>query len=293
MNAKHLRSLAIILFICMLAGLLAWAGSDGGGMHEVMERQVPVIVVCAVLAFAIQWLAFVPAFIFQTEHFYDLVGSITYLSVLAIAAYLGEGEGIRSTIIMTLIAIWALRLGSFLFVRISKDGADSRFEQIKPNFLRFLTAWTLQGLWVFVTISCALAALTANKAVPLGLTGILGILLWVSGFCIECVADHQKRVFRRENKGQGAFIRTGLWAYSRHPNYLGEILLWIGIAVLALPALSGWQYATLISPVFVILLLTKVSGIPLLEASADKRWQGEPDYEHYKSSTPVLVPRLF
>lgn len=185
-----------------------------------------------------------------------------------------------------------MRLGSFLFIRVRKDGSDSRFDEIKPNPWRFLVAWTIQGLWVSMTCAAALAAMTSATQTPFGWVGFAGLVIWVLGFAIEAIADHQKRVFRAAQTGKQGFIHSGLWAYSRHPNYFGEIVLWIGISLIALPALSGWQYATMFSPIFVILLLTKVSGLPMLEASADKRWKGNSAYEQYKAQTPVLVPRF-
>ena len=111
------------------------------------------------------------------------------------------------------------------------------------------------------------------------------------GLCIQ--SARQKRRFRADPANKGQFIHTGLWARSRHPNYFGEIVLWIGIAIITLPVLRGWHWVTLISPVFVTLLLTRVSGIPLLEKRADERWGGQEDYETYKVRTPVLIPRLW
>ena len=94
---------------------------------------------------------------------------------------------------------------------------------------------------------------------------------------------------RSDPSNKDKFINTGLWAWSRHPNYFGEIVLWIGVAVIALPVMKGWQFLTLISPVFVYLLLTKISGIPLLENKSDEKWGGQEDYEKYKADTPVLM----
>jgi steroid 5-alpha reductase family enzyme len=185
-------------------------------------------------------------------------------------------------------------LGSFLFVRILQDGGDGRFDDIKPRFARFLATWTLQGLWVFLTLCAALAAITSRYAVPVGWIAALGAAVWICGFAMEVIADRQKREFRKNRaatEGGAEFITTGLWAWSRHPNYFGEIVLWIGIAIIAAPALNGWQWVTMISPVFVTLLLTKVSGVPLLEARADAKWAGDADYEAYKRNTPVLIPR--
>jgi steroid 5-alpha reductase family enzyme len=117
--------------------------------------------------------------------------------------------------------------------------------------------------------------------------------VWVIGFTIEVAADVQKSRFNSDPTNKGRFVRDGLWSRSRHPNYFGEIVLWIGVAIIALPILQGWQWVALLSPIFVTLLLTRVTGIPLLEMKADKKWGGQPDYEAYKQATPVLIPRLF
>jgi len=190
-----------------------------------------------------------------------------------------------------MVLIWALRLATFLFMRISRDGKDSRFDNIKNRPLRFFMAWTIQGLWVLLTAAAALAVITGGVREPLGAIGVAGIALWLTGVLIEIVADRQKSQFKDNKDNAGKFISVGLWAWSRHPNYFGEIVLWTGMAILALPVLQGWQYVTLISPVFVIFLLTRVSGIPLLEEKADQRWGGQDDYETYKQKTPVLILR--
>jgi steroid 5-alpha reductase family enzyme len=273
--------------VYLLAIAMAWAGSQGG----TAAAGFPVFAWCALLAFALQWLAYIPAYLRQTERFYDLTGSITYVSGTLLAVALSGAMDDRSLLLAGFILVWAARLGSFLFKRISEDGSDSRFDKIKPDPLRFFVTWSLQGLWVLITAGCAWAAIT-SAPVPLSAVDGLGIALWLCGFAIEVIADRQKRRFRAE-AGPEAFIQSGLWARSRHPNYFGEIMLWFGIALLALPALQGWQLATLVSPLFVYLLLTRVSGIPLLEKKADRKWGGRDDYEAYKASTPLLVPRLF
>jgi steroid 5-alpha reductase family enzyme len=173
---------------------------------------------------------------------------------------------------------------------VLRAGKDDRFREIKRSFLRFLSAWTLQGLWISFTLAAALAAVTATQTVPLGPVAWVGLAVWSIGLAIEAVADDQKRRFRADPSNRGGFIRTGLWAWSRHPNYFGEIVLWAGVAIVAAPALRGWQWVAMISPLFVALLLTRISGIPILERRADERWGGRPDYETYKKRTPVLVP---
>lgn len=279
------RSLIGIAIALALAALLAIAGSQ----HGLEVGVLPAFTVVAVIAFAVQWLAFVPAYLSQSERYYDLTGSLTYLSVTAFALAI-KGDA-RSVLLATLIGVWALRLGSFLFLRIRDAGSDRRFDRIKPFFLRFLMTWTLQGLWVLFTAGAALAAMTSTQAVALGPVAAAGTVLWLAGFAFEVVADRQKRAFRRDPANRDRFIHHGLWAWSRHPNYFGEILLWFGTAVIAAPALEGWQYATLISPLFVYLLLTRVSGVPLLERQALQRWGDEPAYRAYREATPVLFPR--
>jgi steroid 5-alpha reductase family enzyme len=188
-----------------------------------------------------------------------------------------------------MVVVWAVRLGSFLFRRVRKDGGDGRFDQIKLNPLRFFMTWTIQGLWVLFTAAAALAVITSEERVELGVVAFVGIAVWVLGFAVEVVADRQKSAFRADPANRGKFIATGLWAWSRHPNYFGEITLWLGIAIVALPLLEGWRWVMLISPVFVWALITRVSGVPMLERRADEKWGGDEDYEAYKASTPVLM----
>jgi steroid 5-alpha reductase family enzyme len=236
-----------------------------------------------------QWLAFIPAAIAQTERYYDLTGSLTYVSLAVLA--MGVKGDPRSLLLGAMVTLWAVRLGSFLFARISAAGKDRRFDRIKTQPMAFFLTWNLQGLWVVMTSAAALAAMTSIAQVPLSLLALLGTTLWVIGFVIETVADRQKQRFRLDPLNDHAFITTGLWAWSRHPNYLGEILLWTGVAIVALPALDGWQHVALISPLFVYWLLTRISGIPLLEAQAEKRWGETAAYRDYVAQTPLLWPR--
>ncbi len=267
------------------AALVAWAGGQDGAVLA----GASVMTLCAVLAFAIQWVAFVPAYLRRTERFYDLVGSLTYLTVVSVAIIATRPNDTRSIVLAILIGLWALRLGTFLFRRIRTDGSDGRFDEIKTSASRFLVAWTLQGLWVFLTLCAALAAITQTAPSSWGILDSAGLAIWVVGFAIEVIADRQKSAFRRDHSGR--YIDTGLWAWSRHPNYFGEIVLWVGIAVMASSTLHGWQWITLVSPLFVMLLLTRISGIPLLEKRADERWGDHEAYQAYKARTPVLIPR--
>ena len=287
MNKTERRAILAIPMILIFAAVISWAGSQGG----FVVFGIPILFICVAIAFIIQWLAFIPAYIQQTEKFYDLVGSITYLSVTWIAVLLSPVVDSRSGLLVAIVSIWAIRLGTFLFRRVRAAGEDRRFREVKTSFVRFLIYWTVQGLWVSLTLAAALAAITSMTRRDLGIYAFFGFLLWVVGFSIEVIADRQKSKYRADLHNADKFINTGLWSWSRHPNYFGEILLWIGVAIIAIPVLSGWQWLTLISPIFVTILLTRVSGIPILEKLADEKWGGQAEYEDYKAKTPVLIPR--
>ena len=269
-----------------IGALLALAGSADGGL----AFGVPVFALCVALAFGVQWVAFVPAYLKQTERFFDLIGAATFVLVACVALVAGE-FGVRGVVIALLVCIWAVRLGVFLGVRVHRAGGDRRFNTIKPSFAVFLMTWTLQAVWVCVSFGPGIVAIASDGGGGADAYLLAGVALWGAGFAIEVVADEQKRRFRSRPENAHRFIDSGLWAWSRHPNYLGEIVLWLGIAVAAFPALRGWQYLTLVSPVFVWLLLTRISGARMLDAAAAKRWQGDDAYASYVANTPMLLPR--
>ena len=273
------------IVIAILMGLgMAYLGSMGGGV----ANGLPIFAVGVALSFVIQWIVFIPAFVFSSEKFFDLTGSLTYISLVMFAAYLVPEMTPRDYLIAGLVLVWAFRLGQFLFRRVLQAGEDRRFRTMKTDFLQFLMTWTLQGLWVSITLGAGLAAMTSESKVNLGVMAYIGLALWVLGFAIEVIADAQKTRFRAVPEHQDLFIQTGLWAWSRHPNYFGEILLWFGMALIAFPALQGGQYATLISPIFVFVLMTYISGVRMLEARADRKWGDDKTYQDYKARTPVL-----
>ncbi len=275
-----------ILAIIAFSAALAVAGNQG----SVVFSGLPLFIICASVGFMLHWLAFIPAFAYQTEHYFDLIGSASYIGTVILTVALHPGMDTRGLIISVMIAVWAVRLGSFLFARVKKAGKDRRFNEIKTRFFRYMFTWTLGGAWVFITMAAGLAAMTSTTQQAVGIPFFIGTTLWVLGFGLEVVADSQKTSFRRQAANAEKFITTGLWQYSRHPNYFGEIILWLGIAVMSAPVLVGWQLAALISPVFVFFLLTKVSGIPMLEKSGLERWGSDPKYQRYISITSSLVP---
>ncbi|MDA9107270.1 DUF1295 domain-containing protein [Flavobacteriaceae bacterium] len=245
------------------------------------------------IVFAIQWVLFIPAYLFRTEKFFDLAGSVTYIFAVSFVFYKSNDDllsyDIGSLILSIVIIFWALRLGSFLFLRIKKAGEDKRFKEIKTSPTRFFMTWSLQGMWVSLCSACALTALANPNGIQTNLLFYFGLFIFLSGFILEIIADTQKSKFRSNTKNKNLFINTGLWSFSRHPNYLGEIILWLGISIMSISALNEWQYVTLISPVFTYVLLVYISGVRLLEESGKEKWGHLEDYKKYLKNTPSLL----
>ena len=246
------------------------------------------------MAVLIQFVIFLPSFLLQTEKFYDLTGSLTYISVTSIAYISLDNPTTIDTILYLYVIVWAGRLGIFLFRRINKDGKDERFDKAKKKFFWFLQYWMGQAAWVVFTAGASILAILSPVEAELEVLAFIGIFLWWSGFLIEVISDYQKRKFRETSDPKTEFISTGLWARSRHPNYFGEITLWVGMAVISLSSLSGIEYVTaVVSPLFIYLLLRKAEGVPMLERIADERYGELSDYQDYKANTPVLMMKIF
>ena len=277
------------IIITAVVFAVAWMGDQTGS--ELYG--LPLMTAMALGIFGVQWIGLIHARLFETEHYFDLAGSLTYITVTVFAVQQAAEIGLRQEIIAGVVIVWAARLGPFLFRRIQKAGEDRRFRKIKLSTPRFLLTWTLQGTWVFLTAGAALAAIMTSNTAPLGTVFYVGAAMWVLGFAVEVIADSQKSAFKADPANENKFITTGIWARAQHPNYFGEILLWAGVAVMALPSLSGSAMIFLISPVFVAVLLTRISGVPLLRKTAGARWGDDPEYQAYLKNTPLLIPRIF
>ena len=254
-----------------------------------------IVMQAVMLAFLIQWVAYIPAYIFQTEKFYDLTGSLSYLTVIWFVFFSSNnlsGLNIQNLIVVTLISIWAIRLGTFLFGRIHKDGEDKRFRTIKTSASQFFMTWTLQGMWVSICTMCAITAISSSQGIIANALFYLGLAFFIVGFAIEVVSDQQKSAFRAVPENKEKFITSGLWSKSQHPNYFGEILLWSAIALLSISSLNGTQYLTLISPIFTYVLLVYISGVRMLDDMGNKKWGHLEEYKEYKRNTPTLFLKL-
>ncbi len=286
--SRQFKNILTILFFLICIGVINTAGQN----IELEIRGVNAFTFTLIVAVLLQVIFFIPSFLLKTEKYYDLVGSLTYVTTVSLAYFSVETKTMIDSIIYFYVMVWALRLGIYLFRRVRNDGKDVRFEKAKRHFFWFLQYWMGQALWISLTACAAIIAILSTEEDTLPVLAMVGMGLWLSGFAIESLSDYQKRVFRKENNPSEAFIHTGLWARSRHPNYFGEITLWTGIAVIALNTLTGIEYITLVSPIFVYILLTRMSGVNLLERIADERYGHLEEYQRYKRNTPVLVPKL-
>ena len=286
-------SVLIIILTILIPSSLSLLISD----NSISINGYPVLLYCVLISFTIHLIIFIPSAIMKNEKFYDFTGMIAYLSIIIFALqqkYIQiHSIDIYSLVLSLLISIWTLRLGIFLFYRVLKVGEDIRFKDVKNNALKFFVWFSISSLWVSLTTMAAMNVVTSknyNKDLTLL---CIGTIIWIIGFLFEIISDYQKIKFKNNASNKNKFIDSGLWSISRHPNYFGEIVLWIGIYIITLPSTSGLEYLGIISPLFVIVLLNKVSGINLLEASADKKWGSSKEYQKYKKITPKLIPKLW
>ncbi len=232
-------------------------------------------------------LMFLVAFKLQTDKFTDISYSLSFIILVIYGLSTCHATGFH-LLIVSLVTIWALRLGSFLLYRVWKKGKDARFDDMRTSFWQFGRFWVLQGLAVWVILIPALLALHYHFAHLTNLS-IFGVVVWLIGLVIEAIADWQKYKFSTSPKNKGKWIESGLWKYSRHPNYLGEMKVWSGVYLVAFSSLTPRaQLVGLVSPLFIIVLLLFVSGIPILEKNADKKWGSDKGYKAYKARTSVL-----
>jgi tryptophan-rich sensory protein len=235
-----------------------------------------------IVAMAIQYVLFLPAYFFKTDKLTDLSYGISFIALALIFFKFSTGK----LLLVGIILLWAIRLIMYLVIRIHHMKRDKRFDGMRESLPRFLKFWTLQGVAVFLIMLAPLIYLEVGTSFS-----IVGLLVSLLGLGIETIADHQKFMFKKRVENKDCWTDTGLWRYSRHPNYLGEMLVWIGIYIFIFPGLSvPNRLIAAISPLFITGLLLFVSGIPLLEKRADEKWGKNKKYLLYTKRTPVLIP---
>jgi steroid 5-alpha reductase family enzyme len=241
------------------------------------------------VALAVNGAFFAVAAARRTDVVTDLSYSLTF-AILAVALAFTGGRDTVQIVASLLVLLWAIRLGGYLFRRILRMKVDHRFDGMRDQPLRFARFWLLQAVAVAVIMLPVSYLLDQSAAPGFGAWAAAGVVVWLAGLSLEAVADAQKSAFRARDENRGRFIASGLWRYSRHPNYFGEILVWWGLFVYAVPFLDGAAFAVVAGPVFITVLLLFVSGIPPLERSADEKYGADPAYRDYKRRTSVLVP---
>tara|TARA_B100001029_G_C15055821_1_gene454311 strand:+ start:44 stop:1435 length:1392 start_codon:yes stop_codon:yes gene_type:complete len=291
LNKNTTKDFITLIITVLIATIISIFSS----INTLVFGGIPILLIFVIISFSVHWLIFIPSYIYKTEKYFDITGTITYVIIFGCTYFLTTklSQGpmhIRSLITLIFITIWAIRLGIFLLIRVFNVGEDKRFREAKTSFSKFLAWFTTSGLWVFLTTCNALILIINNSPLNNDLFFYIGVTLWLLGFITEVLADDQKRRFKLDEKNKDKFISSGLWKISRHPNYFGEIIQWFAIALISLPVLIGWQYLTLISPIFVTLLITKFSGVSILEENADKKWNSDNSYIEYKKNTPILIP---
>ena len=236
-------------------------------------------------------LMYLIAFSFKTDKLTDISYSISFLLLGIINFVYFSSQDVMDIILLVLLNLWAIRLGTYLFVRINTMGHDHRFDNIRNNWKSFLGFWIMQGISVsIIMLSILFASSVTGKS--FGWIEIIGVLIAFSGFSIEAIADQQKFLFKMQNPNK--FAQLGLWKNIRHPNYLGEILIWIGIsiAVIRFSGVGSW-WIPFISPLWIIFLLVKFSGIPPLEKSWKERYKDNPEFQEYYENSWRLIPGLY
>lgn len=204
---------------------------------------------------------------------YYILGKVNYLGV----------------IVNFLVTVWGLRLSWHIYSRNKNKTEDKRYLQWRKNWGKwfllksYLQIYLLQGLLLFVIIQPVLFV-NINNVSRISLLTFVGIIIWIFGFIFEAISDHQLKKFISLPKNKGKILQSGLWKFSRHPNYFGEVTQWWGIFVIALSSENGWR--TIIGPLTVTYLILFVSGIPLLE----KKYQGRPEFDEYKKRTSIFIP---
>jgi steroid 5-alpha reductase family enzyme len=242
------------------------------------------------LSILINFGMFLVAFKKQTDKLTDISYAITFVSLLFFALVSSSELIAAMWILYVMVVIWASRIGMYLSIRITKTGRDKRFDERRSDFKKFLSFWMLQAVTVWVVLLGALVFIF-DGVEPITGFMVTGVFIWAIGLLIESIADWQKFQFAQKDANKNKWISTGLWRYSRHPNYFGEILVWFGVYVFVVSGLDGAvQYIAMASPLFITFILLFVSGIPLLEKSADKRWGKNKNYLKYKKSTSIIIP---
>lgn len=219
----------------------------------------------------------------------DIAWGLGFVVVSWSALLLTHNNNIGNILVSVLVTIWGLRLSIHIYYRNKGKGEDYRYLAWRAQWghwftLRsYLQVYVLQGALLYI-IALPVLVLHTHPFLKLNIAAYLGVCVWCIGFFFETRGDAQLARFIKDPNNKGKILKTGLWAYSRHPNYFGEVLGWWGIWLFCFSATS--LFATIIGPLTITFLILKVSGIPLLEA----KMSTNPDFQEYKKHVSVFIP---
>ena len=252
---------------------------------------IPLVYIFVFTILFLNSLFFIHSYFFKTDIFFDLTGSISFISIGILSLILIPDVDGNQILIFFLLIFWALRLGPYLFIRRLGSGVDERLGEYFKTPLSLYFLWIMNSLWVFMTSISMIIIFSSKENYNFGLVQWLGLLIWILGFIIEVVSDSQKSKFNKKNKGK--FINIGLWKYIRHPNYLGEIIIWLGIFVISISYINSiFASLSVLSPIFVFVLLRFLTGVPQLEVRGDEKWGKQKEYINYKKETGIIFPKF-
>lgn len=251
---------------------------------------INVYLLALAISLSINLFFFLLASTLKTDKFTDFTYGLTFILLALIFLFKNQTFYPHQILLATMIILWALRLITYLLIRILKIKKDTRFDGIREKPLQFLKFWLFQGLAVWAIMLPAVYLLNQALNQPVTSLMFLGIIIWVLGLTIESISDWQKFTFKNNPQNKDLWIQSGLWKYSRHPNYFGEILLWWGIFIFALPLVKGLSWLTIIGPLSITFILLFASGIPPLEKRYDQKYAANQQYQEYKKKTSLLIP---
>ncbi|XP_022725792.1 uncharacterized protein LOC111282098 isoform X2 [Durio zibethinus] len=248
------------------------------------------ITLTAIVTVVYQLFFFIITVLLKFDKVTDFAGSSNFAVISVLTLVMKGSWHFRQVILTFLIVTWSLRLALFLVIRILQWGEDRRSDKMRGNLGKLAVFYIVQGLWVW-TVNLPVTVVNASDRDPsIQAEDIIGWIMWSVGTSVEVIADQQKLSFKNSPENRGKWCNIGLWKYSRHPNYFGDILLSWGFFVAAAPVLEGAEWLVIVGPIFLTLLLLFVSGLPILERSADKKFGNVAAYRIYKKTTSPLIP---